>query len=332
LRAHATAVVLEGIAKQTEATYDLLDHFHREYQRLKSARRALRFEDLTLRLAAAAQMFQLFGAQSDVFFRLDQRTEHLLLDEFQDTSRLQWLVLEPLAKEIVAHAEGRSFFCVGDVKQAIYGWRGGESELFDYVGRQLPSLEWKDLAVSYRSAQPVVDVVNQVFAGIAGNTVLGKDPATTSAAEHWRRGFVEHRTARTELVGYVRCSAGPAPLNEETPKEASYRGAGPTLWRKPSRRRRRSKSAFSLDATSASRGSWRNSAIAAFPPARRAAIRSPTRRRCRSCWACCNWPTIRAIPPRASSSRTLLWGPQWGCRRTPTNGPPAGSLPNVGAC
>ena len=64
----------------------------------------------------------------DIWFRLDGRISHLLLDEFQDTSLMQWKVLRPLAEEIVSDSSGeRTFFCVGDVKQSIYGLAGWSS-------------------------------------------------------------------------------------------------------------------------------------------------------------------------------------------------------------
>ena len=65
-------------------------------------------------------------------FRLDGRIDHLLLDEFQDTSSDQWRVLGGLADRIVNQAQAPStLFCVGDVKQAIYAWRLGTSEILD---------------------------------------------------------------------------------------------------------------------------------------------------------------------------------------------------------
>jgi len=57
--------------------------------------------------------------------------EHFLFDEFQDTSRKQWETLAPLVEE--ALSKGGSLFFVGDVKQAIYRWRGGDWSLFDEI-------------------------------------------------------------------------------------------------------------------------------------------------------------------------------------------------------
>jgi ATP-dependent exoDNAse (exonuclease V) beta subunit len=59
---------------------------------------------------------------------LNAKWQHFLIDEFQDTSWEQWEVLQELILEALAH--GGSLFCVGDVKQAIYGWRGGDWRLF----------------------------------------------------------------------------------------------------------------------------------------------------------------------------------------------------------
>ena len=71
------------------------------------------------------------GAVGGAYCRLGARLKHLCVDEFQDTSFEQWAAVEPLAVE--ALAKGGSLYCVGDAKQAIYGWRGGKAELFDEV-------------------------------------------------------------------------------------------------------------------------------------------------------------------------------------------------------
>src|SRR5690606_14616117 len=97
------------------------------------------FSDLPYKLAghmAATSDHHAGDAAADllleIYFRLDARVQHLMLDEFQDTSLDQWAVLDPIASEVAAHVDGfasRTFFCVGDVKQAIYGWRGGCADL-----------------------------------------------------------------------------------------------------------------------------------------------------------------------------------------------------------
>ena len=137
---HATAVVLGRIVDHTEATWDLLQRFDAEYQRLKAAQRAFRFEDVTRRLSGPAIGDRL----EEVGYRLDGHVAHLLLDEFQDTSPQQWRALRPFARRVVAGAD-RSLFCVGDVKQAIYAWRGGVAEIFDALKDEFPALDERRL-------------------------------------------------------------------------------------------------------------------------------------------------------------------------------------------
>ncbi len=201
---HARATLVGRLADQTEATWQLLDKFDRHYQRLKLARRALRFDDVTRKLAGAA-----FAGQIErLSYRLDSRLNHLLLDEFQDTSLMQWNVIRPLADDVFDGVAGRSsFFCVGDVKQAIYGWRGGKAELFDALQRTWPTLEQAALSCSFRSSPAVIETVNRVFANAAGSSALEKH---SEAASAWVAGFAEHSTARADLPGYARLYVAPA--------------------------------------------------------------------------------------------------------------------------
>ena len=132
-------------------------------------------------------------------FRLDGVVDHLLLDEFQDTSLTQWQVVRPFARQVTSAANG-SFFCVGDVKQAIYGWRGGIAEIFEALPQELQKLEFGSLNVSYRSAQPVIDAVNAVFTGMVRHPRLEQAQAEV---DRWAGRFMPHSTARKDLEGYV---------------------------------------------------------------------------------------------------------------------------------
>ena len=112
------------------------------------------------------------GGVSDAFCRLGDALTHLLFDEFQDTSTTQWGAIVPLVIESLSR--GGSLTYVGDVKQAIYGWRGGNAELFDAVAENndlLPMLAngvtRSTLPCNWRSAPAVVHTNNRVFGRLA---------------------------------------------------------------------------------------------------------------------------------------------------------------------
>ena len=123
-------------------------------------------------------------------YRLDGWFDHWLLDEFQDTSRSQWSALEPLVQEVWQDSEGRrTIFYVGDVKQAIYGWRGGDAGLFTDIAKGYEShLKDERLDRSYRSGEKVLKAVEDVFRPEALRA-SGVDP---KVVEGWELGWTRH--------------------------------------------------------------------------------------------------------------------------------------------
>ena len=117
-----------------------------------------------------------------LYFRLDASMKHLLLDEFQDTSVIQFDILRPLIEEIAAGIgvnEGGSFFFVGDVKQSIYRFRGGVSALFYEVAEHF-DVHVRALEVNYRSRSQVVEFVNRVFSATMERYISQSSPAAKS--------------------------------------------------------------------------------------------------------------------------------------------------------
>lgn len=113
-----------------------------------------------------------------LYFRLDAKINHILIDEFQDTSVPQWLMLRPLAEEAMAgtgqYDKNGSFFYVGDPKQNLYRFRGGSSELFEKVATTYPDkLLRETLDTNYRSGKNIVETVNIVFKK-AADIIYGK--------------------------------------------------------------------------------------------------------------------------------------------------------------
>ncbi|WP_373077369.1 UvrD-helicase domain-containing protein [Fusobacterium nucleatum] len=97
---------------------------------------------------------------TDIFFEtLDMNIEAIFIDEFQDTSILQWKILYEFTKK------AKTVICVGDEKQSIYGWRDGEKRLFENLETILEAKE-DSLGKSYRSDRNIVSYCNQFFKAI----------------------------------------------------------------------------------------------------------------------------------------------------------------------
>lgn len=210
LAKHARATMIAQLQAQAQATFDLLERFDHHYTRLRTEQRVILFSDLTYKLA---RYLPSLGDEvlAEVYYRLDGQVSHLLLDEFQDTSLEQWRVLDPFAAEVLPYADGsKSFFCVGDTKQAIYGWRGGCVELFDKIETAVQHFAGdhakENLSQSYRSSQVVLDAVNEVFSSIADCSILTDDH---EAALAWEQRYERHAAAK-DLAGYVQLITSPA--------------------------------------------------------------------------------------------------------------------------
>lgn len=138
----------------------------RHFQRIKQNQRVLDFADLEwnsfllLNTASHADWIQ---------YKLDQRIDHLLVDEFQDTNPIQWRLLLPLLQELAAaeNDRQRSVMFVGDSKQSIYSFRRAEPRLFDaatdWLKQHLPDTQEQTLSKSWRSSPAVIGFVNRVF-------------------------------------------------------------------------------------------------------------------------------------------------------------------------
>jgi len=120
----------------------------------------------------------LFGPEgvsvAEVYYRMAARFKHYLVDEFQDTSRLQWRNLEVMVED--ALSVGGSLFYVGDKKQAIYRFRGGEAGLFDQVKHAFKHFnpDQRLLSKNWRSQRTIVDFNNQVFSADNLRSMLEK--------------------------------------------------------------------------------------------------------------------------------------------------------------
>ncbi|MDX9756972.1 MAG: RecB-like helicase, partial [Sulfurimonas sp.] len=144
------------------ALKELVDIYAKSKKALYMDDSELSFNDVTY---LVYEILRVLDDSEFLYFRLDSQIEHMLLDEFQDTSILQYEILRPLINEITSGKgifDNGSFFFVGDVKQSIYRFRGGVSALFDTV-REENSTHVEKLLTNYRSQKEVVEFVNGVF-------------------------------------------------------------------------------------------------------------------------------------------------------------------------
>lgn len=204
LNAYFDRVVRQEYGRRTLSTFKLLDRYHLAREEVRREIDVATFDDL-VRILAFADSETL---RHDIWFRLDGRISHLLLDEFQDTSLMQWKVLRPLAEEIVSDSSGeRTFFCVGDVKQSIYGWRGGLPGILEHLDRMLledgglTELGEERLDRSYRTGPCILGVVNQVFGEMACFDCVNEYPEIKSAAVRFGQLWDEHQSERAHLPG-----------------------------------------------------------------------------------------------------------------------------------
>ena len=132
-----------------------------------------------------------------LYFKIDSKFKHILLDEFQDTSTLQFLLLKPLIDEIFSgqgQSDFKSFFYVGDTKQSLYRFRGGVEELFDKVAENY-GVEIEQMDTNYRSARNVVAQVNRWF-------------------EPVMEGYVPQKSREGASEGYVEVIESEVPIDE----------------------------------------------------------------------------------------------------------------------
>jgi len=151
----------------------LFQRAEKNYQESKLREGLLDFDDLEI---YAYRLLQ--GQESpDILYWLDRKILHFLVDEFQDTSDIQWAILNKLTEEIFA-GQGASkpmqptLFVVGDEKQSIYRFREANYRLFENVQHKMEgnipvgSREVLTLDKNFRSTPEIIEMVNSVFSAL----------------------------------------------------------------------------------------------------------------------------------------------------------------------
>lgn len=139
----------------------MFEHIVNEFDRQSKADSIVFLQDLN------RKVLKIFNDDSgivpEIYFQLSSYFKDFLIDEFQDTNQIQWKTLKLIVEENLS--QGGSFFYVGDKKQAIYGFRGGDSRIFDRPLAEFARYNPKrvQLDTNYRSYKAIIDFNNSVF-------------------------------------------------------------------------------------------------------------------------------------------------------------------------
>lgn len=174
-------MVLHGLARRLAANFLVGKNFAQYYQRVKEAQGLVDFDDLIRKSAAL-----LNGAKMAdwIRYKLDQRIDHILIDEAQDTNQSQWDIIKAISDDFYSGAveddKLRTIFTVGDFKQAIFGFQGTSPQNYanaqQYFDAKLKAadLQLNNLLLfqSFRSTKPILDFVNKMIE-IQGHSQFG---------------------------------------------------------------------------------------------------------------------------------------------------------------
>ena len=179
------------VLKINKAWYFSGNRYVELYQQLKREKRLLDFTDLEWK---CYQLLQHAENAHWVQYKIDQRIDHILIDEFQDTNPTQWHLLSPILEEIAANPEQRprSVFLVGDEKQSIYSFRRANPALQAQASQWLAdhlNAKATPLDFSRRSSEAIIHCVNQIFQQDEIKTLMP--------------GFTTHGTHLKTLPGQV---------------------------------------------------------------------------------------------------------------------------------
>lgn len=157
----ANAVFNEEIINYEKQVFAFIDTIFKFYDQIKFKEKAFTYSDISnysYHYLSKDSLNLVNNKQITDYFKelIGVDIKYLLIDEFQDTSVLQWKILKPIIDSI------ENAIIVGDEKQSIYGWRGGEKELFSNL-EDIISGNVINLDTCYRSDETIIDFVNDFF-------------------------------------------------------------------------------------------------------------------------------------------------------------------------
>jgi ATP-dependent helicase/nuclease subunit A len=185
-------------------------------------------------LERAVQLLKDMDEFAESRLRLEARHRHVLVDEFQDTSRAQWELVRQLVKSwgegfgAADDAIPPSIFIVGDRKQSIYGFRDADVAMVDEAALFVDALRpdgspRQAITVSFRSAPGILAFVNEVFAAI----VDGESAGATARRDAFRYGESDRFPVRADTTVRLQppfdaAQGGPGALERPDPDPVAF--------------------------------------------------------------------------------------------------------------
>ena len=155
-----------------------------------------------------------------IFEKIGTQLEHVMIDEFQDTSTVQWQNFRVLLDEAMSHEDGSNLI-VGDVKQSIYRWRAGDWRLLNDIEQQFrqQQIETISLKKNYRSERNVITFNNYFFSHAAELEYQEQQELNPEEAEQLKKAYadvVQEIPEGREAAGEVSVTLLPAEDYQET--------------------------------------------------------------------------------------------------------------------
>lgn len=208
------------------------------YRRMKSERGVVDFDDM---INATVGLFAAPSVAPWILYKLDNRIDHILVDEAQDTNREQWRIVETLAAEFFAGVGARDItrtvFAVGDAKQSIFSFQRADpkqfiaarNRIFARATEMARPVEAVPLSLSFRSGEAVLSLVDAVFApGVRAAQGLSSDNELVQHRYHrtGQAGLVEMWPLEQPVVAEKETESGwQPPVVQETVDDAEQRAA-----------------------------------------------------------------------------------------------------------
>ena len=195
--------LMQRIEKTREHDATMVRSVRKTLQHLNDMRLLRRIEEMAHTLNEASQRFMLSDTQSllsdfiadddspFIFEKIGSRLEHVMIDEFQDTSTVQWRNFKTLLRECMS--QGNSNLIVGDVKQSIYRFRSGDWKLLNGIDREFgkDELDFQPKRTNYRSTRSVIEFNNAFFEQVAAVEVESVRLFSEERADELQKAYAD---------------------------------------------------------------------------------------------------------------------------------------------